>query len=276
MKLIKGSKKLIFIFKAFYAYQAYALFKHFSYLDHAESVENYYLLYSCFALSLLAIFFTRNQILRILTAIAIVFFVIKFITISTAPHARHLLSYISFFLIFISNKKKHSKAQELEDLLAFWSIQFVILCSYSFSGFYKLIHSFDKTQGLVGYFSPHALTRIIAAWKFSHGLINSLFIDFLIEHHRLSQILGISLVFIEFFAVFALVNPKLAKIWGLLLIIMHISTWLIMGILFQANIVSCFLFLVMNPLQYSSFSQLKPCPRIQKRKGTKCIFSPLI
>jgi hypothetical protein len=130
----------------------------------------------------------------------------------------------------------------------------MILFTYSLSGFYKFAASFFTSGNNLGYFSLEGVSHLIAYRVLQNTQPMSELTRFFIEHQTLSFALGLLAVFIELFSLPAFFHPKLTRIWGILLISIHLFSLAVMDINFEANMICCLLFLVMSPLKSLSFS----------------------
>lgn len=250
MKLIKAQERLIYLFKCFYLYQTYIFIEKLSFLIEHRQL-NQYLCFAAITVSAASIFFTRNLVLRVLTFIISFFYFFELYKFEHETHAWHFMIYVSFFLIFIDNS---SRKRGLKDLFGFWAIQFVILFTYSLSGFYKFAASFFTSGNNMGYFNPEGMSNLLAYRVLENNHAIRPITQFLIEHKTISFSLGLLALFVELFSILIFFQPKLIRIWGLLLVAIHFFSLIVMDIDFQANMLCCILFLVFSPTRNLNFS----------------------
>jgi len=164
-------------------------------------------------------------------------------------HGHHLALMILFcFMLMPGNKVANYKEKTI---LLFASAQFFLLFSYSLTGFWKLfwgiVEFFTKDVSL---FSPLSFRNILIE---QFQLTNPpLLGTWFLEHYYIGYIFYCVVVVIELFAVFAFFKSSLHKIWGVLLIGMHLGIHLVLNVNMYPAIMAIGLLLLMSPFQKST------------------------
>jgi hypothetical protein len=192
----------------------------------------------------LIFYIPENRLLRVL--FFIFFFLVTSLNNSFGKinHGLHLAIMLSFFLALIpSNKVKNYK---LKSILMFATAQFFLLMAYSLTGFWKLfwgvIEFFTKEVSL---FSPLTLRNtIIYQFELSNATVVG---SWVLEHQTIGYVFYLFGVFIELFAIVIFFKANMHKLWGVLLIALHIGIKLILGVSSFSSIVVLGLLLVCSP-----------------------------
>ncbi|HET7098665.1 MAG TPA: hypothetical protein VFI61_00285 [Patescibacteria group bacterium] len=162
-------------------------------------------------------------------------------------HFFYLWLYVSFLFMFLPDTpigKKISIEVIKKFLFVYWASQAVILLTYSFSGFWKIYWGIVAIfQGAIGSFSPYALSTHIAKTTIMEGRAYY-FSNFMINNPIFSWFFFLGTLYIEFFSLWVAFKPNLHKVWGVVLISMHVGILLAMGIpFFESIVILCILML---------------------------------
>lgn len=203
------------------------------------------------AVSLLAAVYLRMLIWRLGVFLYLLLFSALQNSYGFINHGNHILLYISFALLFmpsVDDVKIMSRKDVMSCITVFWLVQSLILFSYSLSGVWKITRSnFDlfASDGMIRILLNHALpdTQNIPP-----------LLPFIARHEYLAQLMFIVTVYVQFFALFALFRPHLHRPFGIMLILFHVGSGLLMNISFSRNILFVGLFLVLSPMAPARFS----------------------
>lgn len=178
------------------------------------------------------------------------FFIFFFMDISLGnsfgkvDHGTYLPLLLAFFLALLPGEKESNHKDK--SILMYATAQFFLLMAYSLTGFWKVfwgvIEFFTKDVSL---FSPLTLRNTII-YKFEltgSTLVGSWFL----EHYVIGYIVYLIVVYIELFAIVIFFKGNLHKIWGILLMAIHIGIELILGVNFYQNVFVLGILLVYSP-----------------------------
>ena len=192
--------------------------------------------------------FYNNRFLKVFVFIIYFLYLAFLNSFGKINHGHHLALMILFcFMLIPSGKETHYKEKTV---LIFASAQFFLLLAYSLTGFWKLfwgvVEFFTKDVSL---FSPLSFRNVlIEQFQLTNApLIGAWFL----EHYYIGYIFYCAVVAIELFAVFAFFKSNLHKIWGMLLIGMHLGIHLVLNVNMYPAIMAIGLLLLMSPFQKS-------------------------
>lgn len=133
-------------------------------------------------------------------------------------------------------------------LRVFWSVQAATLLFYSMSGAFKLAAGVAQAlAGEVGTLHPEALARHIAHRLMEGTPAPPPLGPWAVDHPHLIWPCFIAAVYLETLSFVAAFRPRLHRLWGLLLIAMHLGVMAMMGIEFSWQILFIGLVLVASP-----------------------------
>lgn len=142
-------------------------------------------------------------------------------------HALHLALMILF--CFALMPKTTTKNFREKTLLIFATAQFFLLTAYSLTGFWKVfwgvIEFFTKEVSL---FSPLSLRNVLVA-QFQH-VDPTVLGTFFMKYYFVGWLLYLFIIYVEFFAVFIFFKPNLHRLWGVLLLMLHFGTYVLLGV----------------------------------------------
>ena len=159
-------------------------------------------------------------------------------------HGSHLCLMILFCFMFIPTHGKN-KYQE-KTILTFATAQFFLLMAYSLTGAWKLLWGVvEFLTKEVSLFSPLSFRNvIITQYQFVDPTIIG---AWFLEHYYIGWLMYLAVVYIEICSVFIFFKPNLHKIWGVLLLSLHLGIHFIL----QVNMFSAPLYigllLIMSP-----------------------------
>ena len=103
-------------------------------------------------------------------------------------------------------------------------------------------------KGEDGAFSLQGLTYTLAD-RMVQTDTDPLLANFFIENYVLAWLAYLAVMYIQFTAIAVAVRPRLHRIWGSLLIMFHLSTWLLMEIIFKEHVLLLVMFFVFSPFR---------------------------
>lgn len=162
-------------------------------------------------------------------------------------HYLHLPLICSFILIFVpSSKSNNSIDYNLPKI--FFGIQTIILLTYFSSGIFKIYGILDQELlGLKSALYPDSLAQNLSKTSFASN--SECFLQSLILHSP-SYFYSIVLVvgfLIEFLSIYVIFRPKVHRIWGLLLILLHAGILLSVGPDFTYQVLVIGIFILFSP-----------------------------
>ena len=216
----------------------------------------------CFVFSLLVAIFQRILTFRVL--FCAFFLMASTVTNSWAGinHPYHAWFWVSFVLIFLPHEsherqKQPSRAHMMSYTSTFVMAQVMLFLFYSMSGAWKIgigIRAIFKGED--GAFSLQGLTYTLAD-RMVQTDTDPLLANFFIENYVLAWFAYMAVMYIQFTAIAVAVRPRLHRIWGTLLIMFHLSTWLLMEIIFKEHVFLLVMFFVFSPFRPIEFDLRK-------------------
>lgn len=208
----------------------------------------------CFVSSLLAAVFHRVLAIRIL--FCAFFLLASTVTNSWAGinHPYHAWFWISFVLIFLpgeshERQKYPSRAHMRSYTTTFVMAQVMLFLFYSMSGFWKIAIGIRAViKGEDGAFSFQGLAYNLAD-RIVQTDTNPLLANFFIENYVLTWFGYLAIMYIQFTAIAVAVRPRLHWLWGMLIILFHLGTWLLMEIFFIHHVLLLLMFFVFSPFR---------------------------
>ncbi len=160
--------------------------------------------------------------------------------------------YPLFFLIFLPdvwNKMNPTTMERKSFLIGFVGVQMYLGLVYSLAGLGKIYRGvFQLIAGQANFLSPDAFALHIANWLPTIGS-NSLLGPFFIAHPYAGWPLFLIHLYFQLFTLWAIFRPSLHRIWGIVLICFHITTYLTMNILFIDSIFLLAVLLINSPFE---------------------------
>ena len=216
----------------------------------------------CFLSSLLAAMFHRILAIRIL--FSALFLLAATVTNSWAGinHPYHAWFWISVVLIFLpgeshKRQKYPSRTHMMSYTTTFVMAQVMLFLFYSMSGFWKIGAGIRAVvRGEDGAFSLQGLTYTLAD-RIVQTDTDPLLANFFIENYFLTWLGYLAIMYIQFTAIAAAVRPRLHRLWGILLILFHLGTWLLMEIFFISHVLLLVMFFVVSPFRPEKFELRK-------------------
>ncbi|MFK8007603.1 MAG: hypothetical protein AB8H03_14585 [Saprospiraceae bacterium] len=218
-------------------------------LDWEMAVRSMYIFF--FIASLLGLFFwKKSRLVRLLVFSGLFFYISFLASFGKINHYFHLLLITSFIIIFLPQKNKIDTTLEYEIsfLKIFWGTQFFILLTYFSSGFFKIAGIISQEmRGELSALSSTAMAQNFGKAAFGSGK-EFFFGEFLVNHPHwffaLAMILG---YLVEFLSVFIPFLPKLHRLWGVFLILLHSIILMTIGADFTSQIVVVGIFILFSP-----------------------------
>jgi hypothetical protein len=171
-------------------------------------------------------------------------------------HNLHLIVGIALVFIFLPDPYTDPGAsgasqarRQRRYLEVFWSAQAFVLLTYTLAGISKLHGGLiDILMDRRSFLSADALAAHIANDFVSRGKASSLGVgEFIIDHPEIGGPLFWGAILLEFFSFAVAWKPGLHRIWGLLLIGLHVGIGLAMEIWFRPVLLVLGMFLIASP-----------------------------
>ena len=200
----------------------------------------------------LIFFIPGNWLLRVL--FFIFFFLVNALNNSFGKisHGLHFSLMLAFvFALIPSNKVSDYK---IKGILMFASAQFFLLMAYSLTGFWKVfwgvIEFFTKEVSL---FSPLTLRNtLIYQFEVAEPTVLG---SWFLEHNSLGYLFYLGAVVIELLSLLVFFKSNMHKVWGVLILSLHIGIELIVGVSSFAIFYTVCIMLVVSP--FSKQTNLK-------------------
>jgi hypothetical protein len=163
-------------------------------------------------------------------------------------HGWHIWFWVSCILIFLpGHQSTLNRAYKLTTLSIIVYIQAAVLLTYSMAGTLKLLAGISSLIiGESGNFSPTGFSSLLAD-RMVAGSGTTVLGDFFIDNPLIAFPLFPALILIQTFSFPIALWVSLHRIWGLVLIVFHLGTGLLMDIYFETHVFWLALFLVCSP-----------------------------
>jgi predicted DCC family thiol-disulfide oxidoreductase YuxK len=205
-----------------------------------------------YLITLLTVLFPGRLILRLGVFLIILISVAYTNSFGSASHGSHFQVYVSFALLFLPSTFARpdliSRVQSMQVIAVFWFAQSILLFSYTSAGVHKILGG----SLLLG----DGLVRTVLNRAMQNGGSPFLLEKFLTENAAAAEAFLLGNLYIQLFSLFVLFRPNLHKPYGVMLILFHFGTFLLMHILFSVHIIIWGLFFVMSPMAPRRFSLL--------------------
>lgn len=201
--------------------------------------------------ALLAALYPRVLVWRLGVFLYVLIYIALRNSYGSINHGNYFYFYVSFALLFLPGRyKPTSSARErtLSYLAVLWLTQSFLLLPYTLSGLWKI------WDGRLELFSSDSMVRILLNRAIDDTDNIAPLLPLVAQHNFIAQSMLLIIVYVEVFAILAVVRPHLQRPFGVVLILFHIGSDLIMGISFAANILMVGLFLVLSPTAPARFS----------------------
>ena len=196
----------------------------------------------CFVFSAGMVVFKATRYLKI------TMFVICFVFFSLLNsrgkinHSLHTVLIPLFCFIFLKDLEK----KNYQNFIIFSTAVFALLMSYFLAGFWKILKAFHHYfKGEKGIFDQDAFTRMLQyQYRYEEP---SIFASWIMEHDTIGFVMIWSGILLELFSLVAFFFGKIHKIWGLALLLLHISIAIIMNVSFANAFMTLIPLLILSP-----------------------------
>ncbi|MEM6822132.1 MAG: hypothetical protein AAF558_09350 [Verrucomicrobiota bacterium] len=212
-------------------------------------------------------FFARWRSARLLAFIGIFFFTAFNNSFGKIGHSLHVLTFISFILIFLPDgwhlARQPKRVIRQSTIFTLWCAQAIPLLAYTMAGLIKIICGVGQlVSGQASVFGWEGLPRHVADRLLqtnSEPFLGSIFIDY----PWFSMPLMWITLYIEFFALWALFRPAIQWFFIGSLVAFHAASFFTMTIIFPHNCFLIVLLLAAAPLHnqtwtWASFARQLP------------------
>jgi hypothetical protein len=177
----------------------------------------------------------HHRFARILSFISIILYQSILLSFGGTVHQTYPFLYITFLFLFLPDFSKTSfkhTENRKKTILLFLGAQAFFLLFYSMSGIEKIIEAvFQTLNGEVSILHPTGMSMLLSDWSI-FTLKEPIFIHYILNFPLLGWLGMIGVVYLETFALSILFKPELQKIWGVGLILFHVSTIYAMNVAF--------------------------------------------
>lgn len=201
----------------------------------------------------LAIINHKSRFFRVL--VFLLFFILAALYSSNGKinHGYHL-TLISLFCLIFLNLKKEKEDVSLRNTLIFISQLFLILSTYFIAGIFKIKVGFAQfLNGEESIFSAKVITYLLD-YQFGYTKMPVLS-SWLYNNYSIGLVLLWIGILIELTTIFMLLNSKLHKICGILLLTLHLGIAILLQVEFVTNFVVLVSFLVCSPFSFKGKEQ---------------------
>lgn len=201
--------------------------------------------------SLLAIIFPHRRICRLLAFVGLFFSATLHNSFGKIDHGHHVWIYVTFIFIFLPDGDQealaHSRSARQRYLLVFAGAQASFLMTYSLAGFWKLLAGVDQALARdVGVLSLNGFAYLTAD-RLLQTSSQSVLGPWVITYPWVSGPLMIGAIYFELFAPVAVFRPSLLRLWGVMIVTLHLGTLLVLTIRFLPNVLLAALLLIAAP-----------------------------
>lgn len=231
-----------------------------------------------FASSMLtSLFWDRFAFLRVLTAVFLFVYVGLLMSFGRPSHEFHALMLVACMLALLPRKLKEKRGA-IGLMQVLFGIQTFLLAVYASSGVWKFIGLIGQVfRGEISALSPDGMARSATSNLLNHGAYNISFLyDFVVDHPSfLWSAMLIGGYSIELFSMYIIFRPKLFKLWGVGLVLLHVGNVLIVGPTFPWQTMMVLLFIVLGPHSTGDLSPIYAARnglvKLQNRQDAKSL-----
>ncbi len=203
------------------------------------------------ATALFAMLFPQYRLARIAVFVAMVEAVGFRYSFGAINHGSHYWLWVGLCFALLPSGGLDAISRTLSSrhryLVVYWSALALIGLFYSLSGFWKIAAGIEAAlAGEINSFSPAALATIVAD-KMQQTGESTMLGPFLVRHSWVGWPAHLWVIYIELFAIVAVFRPSLHRVWGLMLILFHIGTFLLMDIAFAKHVLLLTILFVWSP-----------------------------
>ena len=205
-----------------------------------------------FLLSIICTMFPHKKWIRILV------FLLNFQSLAMRfspdkiDNSSHAMLIISFWLIFLPLSKKHKSVNGHKIQLYFWAAQVSFLGTYCLSGLWKLREFISSIwSGGISSTDPPCLVNNFAKQYSLFNMSDPFYLSVLDLFSRgyVGHLLWIGVIVFQISCPVAAWFPSLQRFYGVMIILFHFSTALLMNIHFISNMYIALIMLVCHPYQ---------------------------
>ena len=201
----------------------------------------------------LPVFFPQRRLARAAAALGVLWTGALWNSFGSVMHGWHGWIYVAIIFVFLPNgnvRATQSLAWRDHYLCAFMIAQAWVMLGYTLSGIFKLAAGvYQMANGQAGSFHPEALSRLTAYRVLEgvpEGSINVA--PWVIENPSYVWPAYLIFLFVESTAVIAAFRPSLHRLWGSMLILIHIGIYLTMSVMFSWQIMLVGILFLCSPI----------------------------
>ena len=202
---------------------------------------------------LVSVINSRIRLGRILSFVGLILTAAFINSFGKIGHSYHAWIYVSFLFLFLPTKVE-SRFHRLVFLNVFLTAQAMIMMIYTLAGYWKIHYALQQfLMGEMSAFSIKGFSNMLAATFLRKNEGSSVGV-FILHHPFSGWALFWGAIYVEFFSLVAILRPSLHRLWGVLLIGLHIGTQLTVGASFRSNIFLLAILICGSPFASRSMS----------------------
>jgi hypothetical protein len=166
-------------------------------------------------------------------------------------HDLHAWFFVSVVLILLPNGRWMDRARIASRqyfITVIWVAQLVVLFTYTLTGLWKVLIGIRQfAEGDLSAFHVSGFSYIVANRVASIGQ-ETVLGDFFVRNEVLGWALFLGTMIVESVSIIIAFRPRLHRAWGVLLVLFHMGTQLVLGFTFVNNMFLLVIILVCSPL----------------------------
>lgn len=196
-----------------------------------------------------------RRVFRVAAFVGLFFAVAYANSFGKIGHGWHAWIFVALLFCFLpkwhagsaSERQATSITHRQQFLTLFFAAQLFVMLFYSMSGAWKVFAAFDQMwAGQLHAFHPYALAYLTADRLLQTNSWTPLG-PFLINYPLLGWPLHLAAIYFELFALVAAFRPALHRLWGLMLIVFHFGTIVLLFVGFTPSMLLLGLLFIMSP-----------------------------
>lgn len=204
------------------------------------------------AVALLAMIYPGARLWRLLVLLYMFLVTAVGNSYGSINHGYHFYLFIGFALLFLPPGITTSRSMSRRDVMCcvqvLWFAQSIMLLFYTMSGWWKIRNS------SLALFEPDGFVRIMLARLMEGTAPVPSLLPLAASQGYLTQLMLLVTVYVQAFAIFAVFRPHLHRPFGIVLVLFHLGSKLLIGFITHHNILLLALFLILSPMAPTRFS----------------------
>jgi hypothetical protein len=220
--------------------------------DHASVHTGVTIIFTGYVVSAVLAFALPQLVLTRLAYSVFLFQYMAFINgFDKINHDLHAWFFVSVVLILLPNGRWMDRARIASRqyfITVIWVAQLVVLFTYTLTGLWKVLIGIRQfAEGDLSAFHVSGFSYIVANRVASIGQ-ETVLGDFFVRNEVLGWALFLGTMIVESVSIIIAFRPRLHRAWGVLLVLFHMGTQLVLGFTFVNNMFLLVIILVCSPL----------------------------